>query len=599
MVATSGAGGNTAAMAGSAGRADGGQAGAPVAGGVSAGGQPSGGAAGSGGAGSAGVAGSAGDSAEGGAPAGAVGLYRTFEKSLENTKTYGNKFTDVTLRAKYTSPSGKQTELDGFFDGDGAGGGNKTSGNVWKLRYLADELGTWHYEWTWSDGSPGGADDFTVVNAGAGKGVLRPYKDNPRWLAYNGSTPVWLKSYYESAHRGIGQPLDWMVQNVYQPLIDNGYNHLQVDWLFPLCCSGEYYTDGPAQTLGTRALYEEGKASSTLQLDIWHLLEQHLRWLNDKNVGLHMFLGFDGGQNAGPAWDKLSASEQDFYVRYVVARLAPYANIAGWNFTWEVDGNREAYELGWARLVKKYDVFNHLRAYHDETPGTNEYQRAEYTFAAVENHQMVSTDKTLDRPHWLEPGSHHAAALAGYVTGKPVYMTEGNALWRRYWGEKLGGTADVVGPAAWGCATAAASFTWCGHTSTPLTVRGAGGLPFFGDDNPYRAAAKAVDVLADVMSKKLAFFRMTPQDGLLSGHDKQSVFCLAEAGHQYLVFAAAGKSFSLNVASGKYTANEWVDTKTGATTSAPAIDLGSAKSMPFSAPNTTTAWALLLRDAAP
>ena len=54
-----------------------------------------------------------------------VGLYRTFELPVENTKAYLNKFTDVELRSTFTAPSGKETKFWGFFDGDGRGGGDK------------------------------------------------------------------------------------------------------------------------------------------------------------------------------------------------------------------------------------------------------------------------------------------------------------------------------------------------------------------------------------------------------------------------------------------------------------------------------------------
>jgi hypothetical protein len=282
-----------------------------------------------------------------------VGLYRTFEQSIENTKTYANKFDDVELQCRYTSPSGKVADFIGFFDGDGKGGGNMSSGTIWKIRYIPDELGTWSYHWSWSDGSAGGEGSFSCVSAGAGKGILRAYEKNPRWFAYNGTEPVWLKSYYESGHRTFAQTLDWASENVYQLFIDNGYNHLMVNWLFPLCCENESYSDGPMQSIGSRKLYEEGRASSTMQLDIWNMMEEHVRWLYDRNIGLHMFLGFNGGRNDGPDWTRLSDTEKDFYVRYVVARLGPFANIAGWNYIWEVPGDREAEELGCMRLVQK------------------------------------------------------------------------------------------------------------------------------------------------------------------------------------------------------------------------------------------------------
>jgi len=528
-----------------------------------------------------------------------VGKYRTFEAPIANTKSYPNKFADVDLACSWISPSGQKTSFRGFFDGDGKGGGSKSSGTAWKLRFLPGETGVWKYSWTWSDGTAGGTDSFECVSSGAGKGILRAYAKNPRWFAYNGTDPVYLKSYYESGTGSLAQSKDWIFKNVYQTLVDNGYNHLQVNWLLPLCCEGAYYkdADAPAMTRDSVRLYKEGKASTTMDLGLWKLMEDHVRWLDDKNVGLHMFVGFEGGQNAGPAWDQLSSTEKDFFVKYVTARLAPYANIAGWNFSWEVDGSRTAYELGLAQLVQKYDVFNHLRTYEDETPKTNEYARSEYTFAAIENHEIASTDKTVDRPLWKEAWTHHGAAKSGYVTGKPVFMTEGNALWRRYWAIKLSTTADDVRPAAWAVATGGASFTWCGHSQNPLMVRGAEGLPFFGDENPYKSAAKAIDILTSVMTKELVFHRMTPQDGLLSGQDTTRVWCLAEAGHQYLVFAGGGKSFKLNLAVGNYSDNVWLDAKTGSTKTQSVITQTTAKTVAFTPPDTKTDWVLLLREA--
>jgi hypothetical protein len=527
-------------------------------------------------------------------------LYRTFERSLTNTKSYSNRFADVDLSCTWTSPSGVKTTFRGFFDGDGKGGGSKSSGTVWKLRFLPGETGTWKYTWSWSDGSTGGTDSFECVGTGAGKGILRAYAKNPHWFAYNGTDPVYLKSYYESGTGSLAQTESWIFTNVYQTLVDNGYNHLQVNWLLPLCCEGAYYhdSDAPAMSRDSVRLYKQGQASSTMDLGLWKLMEDHVRWLEARNVGLHMFVGFEGGQNAGPAWDQLSSTEKDFYVKYVTARLAPYANIAGWNFSWEVDGSRLDYELGLAQLLQKYDVFNHLRTYEDETPKTNEYGRSEYTFAAVENHQIASTDKTVDRPLWKEAWTHHGAATGGYVTGKPVFMTEGNALWRRYWAIKLSTTADDVRPAAWAVATGGASFTWCGHSQNPLMVRGVEGLPFFGDENPYKVAAKAIDILTNTMTQELVFHRMTPQDGLLSSRDTQKVWCLAESGSQYLVFSQGGASFSLSLAKGSYTNNVWLDTKTGTTKTQASIEATAQKTVAFTPPDTKTDWALLVRTAA-
>ena len=62
---------------------------------------------------------------------------------------------------------------------------------------------------------------------------------------------------------------DWITANVYQPMLDRGYNHLQVNWLLSLCCFGQYYLDGPEPSSQDLAIYEEGRASSTMRLDVW------------------------------------------------------------------------------------------------------------------------------------------------------------------------------------------------------------------------------------------------------------------------------------------------------------------------------------------
>lgn len=525
-----------------------------------------------------------------------VGLYRTFERSLENSKAYSNKFNDVELRCIYTSPSGKVTEFQGFFDGDGKGGGDKQTGNIWKIRFLPNEVGKWNYKWIWSDQTLGGEGNFTCISKGAGKGILKAYHENPRWLAYNGTDPVWLKSYYESGHGSIAQPFNWVTTTIYQPMIDRGYNHLQVNWLLSLCCFTQIYNDGPAPSTMDLSLYQEGKASSTMRLDVWKMMEQHVSWLNDRNIGLHMFLGFDGSQNDGSKWTSLSESEKDFYVRYVVSRLAPYANIAGWNFVWEVPGDRQDSELGCAKLVQKYDVFNHLRTYEDEHPVKNEFHRSEYNFAAIENHSIFSENRDLDRPHWKEAWTHHNACLSGYVPGKPVYMTEGNALWRRFWQKRTKATLDDLRQSAWACVTAGASFNWCGQAGEDsLVAFGSEGLPFFGEENIYAQSARELDILSNLMNKEVTFYKMTPSDSLLFEHDNKSVWCLSESGAQYLVFSANGNPFKLQLAKGQYNNNRWINTKTGAGIFVPDISVTDKDLITFTPPDSLTDWVLLIR----
>lgn len=524
-----------------------------------------------------------------------VPLYRLFDASVINTNDYENKFTDVRLNVRYQSPRGDMTYFEGFFDGDGKGGGDLRTGDVWKFRFMPNMVGEWLYSYSWSDGTPGGKGSFRVVEDGAGKGILRAYENNPRWLAYNGTEPVWLKSYYETGHGSIGQDFNWIVENVYQPIVDHGYNHVQVNWLLSLCCFGQYYLDGPEPETLDLLLYEEGRASSTMNFDVWRRMEQHVGWFNDRDVGINMFLGFDGSQNNSSAWNNLSDEEKDFFVRYAVSRLGAFANIAGWNFTWEVPGDRETHELGWARLVKKYDVFDHLRGYQDEFPRDNHFERDEYNFAGVENHLIAAPHKDLERHLWRSAWTHHMAMILGYK-GKPVYMVEGNALWRRFWHPYIGANRTDLLRAAWACATGGGSFNWNGHAGEyELYAHGEMGLPF-NDENPFSESERHIQILTDVMNNDVVFQRMNPHDELLREHAVLDVYCLAEPGEQYLIFAPNGEPFSLRLEAGTYSSATWIDARTGKKTKAAAVKgISLDEPVAFKAPNRDTDWVFILR----
>jgi hypothetical protein len=181
----------------------------------------------------------------------------------------------------------------------------------------------------------------------------------------------------------------------------------------------------------------------------------------------------------------------------------------------------------------------------------------------VENHRIISPNKDLERyNYWRTAWTHYMASLLSYV-GKPVYMTEGNALWRRYWHPRSGATQDDLRQAAWATTMAGASFNWNGHSSEyDLNAHGPDGLPF-SPENPFRESERYVEIIARVMNDEVEFHKLAPQSDQLTGHDPFRVFALIEEGLQYLVFSMHGEPFSLFLAEGQYTNNVWIDTRTG------------------------------------
>ena len=71
-----------------------------------------------------------------------VGIYEVFEAEIINTNSYSNpfNFNEIELQVVFTSPTNENHNFFGFYDGDGNGG---QSGNVWKIRFMPDAIGTW------------------------------------------------------------------------------------------------------------------------------------------------------------------------------------------------------------------------------------------------------------------------------------------------------------------------------------------------------------------------------------------------------------------------------------------------------------------------
>jgi hypothetical protein len=75
-----------------------------------------------------------------------VRLWGRIELVLKSEKTYANPLQDASLRCTFTSPSGKNITVDGFWDGD----------LVWRVRFSPSEEGRWSYITACSDRENGG-----------------------------------------------------------------------------------------------------------------------------------------------------------------------------------------------------------------------------------------------------------------------------------------------------------------------------------------------------------------------------------------------------------------------------------------------------------
>ncbi|MCB0310422.1 MAG: DUF5060 domain-containing protein [Bdellovibrionales bacterium] len=143
--------------------------------------------------------------AQAASPPSQVALYSLYEISVVNSTNYTNPFDyeEVTLSAEIVSPSGRIFRVLGFFDGDGLGGSN---GDIWKWRFMPDELGAWTYHYSWSDGTSGADGNFLVIPQSNNliKGHVRVDPQNPRYLIHDDGTPhyFWGSKWFSTTNMG-------------------------------------------------------------------------------------------------------------------------------------------------------------------------------------------------------------------------------------------------------------------------------------------------------------------------------------------------------------------------------------------------------------
>ena len=77
-----------------------------------------------------------------------------FEIAIVNTNAYADPYRAVTLNVTYTKPDASTVNFWGFYDG----------GNIWRIRFMPDQIGTWSYAASFSDGSPGETNSFECVD---------------------------------------------------------------------------------------------------------------------------------------------------------------------------------------------------------------------------------------------------------------------------------------------------------------------------------------------------------------------------------------------------------------------------------------------------
>lgn len=244
--------------------------------------------------------------------------------SLDGSQGSPNPFTDVTLTASVTAPSGRRIDVPGFFDGDGQGG---MAGRVFKVRVFADEAGTW----TWRTSSNrtdlnGQSGSFTCSGALAGPFAAGPVEldpAHPYHFRYREGAPVYLLGKFLDA--AAPNPIRYSHTFFSEQLGDADRDAMLLRHQAMRLNKMNIYLGNRGDYNGVSTTPWLGSAGSNdktrFDLARWHRWESWMPRLRDAGMLAELWFFADDS-----SFGRLSEAEQQRFIQYGMARMSAYVN---------------------------------------------------------------------------------------------------------------------------------------------------------------------------------------------------------------------------------------------------------------------------------
>jgi hypothetical protein len=423
----------------------------------------------------------------------------------------------ISLDVVFTGPNEKSYRVPGFYDGDGHGGLN---GNVWKVRFSADQSGPWRFK-TRSGNSElnGQAGQFTVteVNDGA-RGFWKwgrlEYKGTPengiRYLKLRDG-PYWLKAGCDDPENFLGSYGNFDTLSKRKAAIDylaqRGVNSF---YIMTHNLGGDDNDVWP--WLGDTAPVAKLHGGSDARFDVrkleqWRELFEHMQ---SQGVVPYLVLEDDS------AWKEYNHAR---YYREMIARFG-YLPALLFNLGEE---HNENYSLSRAlalmALLDEIDPYDHPRGIHNVNRVTDEYVDApQLHFTAIQTGSPTtrrSREEGLKHNQmaidWIERcrARGRRVLMVGFDEGRPE--EERSAWWSAY----LGGGV------------------WEAHILPPY-------------DRPHSSWEPVWTELGGTRAfmESLPFWQMQPHNDLIKSGQ---AFCLADPGNAYALYLPAGGTVTIRL----------------------------------------------------
>ncbi|MHC4435169.1 MAG: DUF5060 domain-containing protein, partial [Planctomycetota bacterium] len=449
-----------------------------------------------------------------------------FKGPLSKGRGEPNPF-GIFLNVLFASPAGKQYRVPGFYDGNGGGG---LDGDVWKVRFSADEVGRWNYV---------SQSDNRQLDGHSGKFiVIEPPEDAPpfyRWgrLEYTGTAengirylkfrdgPYWLKAGCDDPENFLGNYDNYNTMAKRKAAVDylaaRGINSF---YIMTHNIGGDdkdvwpWLGDTPRQAMvngGAEARFDIAKLAE------WRELFEHMQ---TKGVVPYLVLEDDS------AWD---GYDHDRYYREMIARFGDLPALL-FNFNEEHNENYKlAQALEFMRKLKEIDPYDHPRGIHNvNTPNDRYIDALQVDFTSIQTGSpgtVVGLEKALGHHRttldWIERCRQRGRRIlvVNFDEGRPE--EDRHAWWSAY----------------------LAGGVWEAHVNQPY-------------DRPMSAWEPVWTQLGGTRAfmESLPFWQMESHDEVVKAG---KAFCLAKPGEVYALYLPLGGSVTVALPANKSFDIDW------------------------------------------
>ena len=493
-----------------------------------------------------------------------VPKWATHELRLTASGDSSNWYADPNagVTAAFSGPGGVTRNVAGFWDG----------GNSFTVRFTPWVEGAWTYRTSSPDaGLNGKAGTFTCVAPLAGShGFLRIDARHPYSFVWDDGTRyfMWGQTYYDVLQPALVND-NWKTSVAKS--LEYGMNKLRMH-----VYAQNFYKPGIEFTKYPDAQPYLGESKDPdrdrLNVPYFRKLDEMVQYMGSRGMVADLIITnpYFANRQFG------TAQQNDRFVRYVVARYAAYPNVI-WCVANEWDLSSKAYKGVYRQvkadfermgaLVREADpwmaegAFLRPLSIHNTSRGFEFFGSSWPTYAI---NQYGGWNPDYDNgDQWGNAGIvHNLGHNMPVVNDEYGYIGQISPKPRI----RVNMTRIRLRGALWGIAVAGGYGSAGDFRVTPDSM---GNVEITGDwlDAPeeYGDLKRMIDFFT---TKGIEYWKMSSRNDLLTAG--QRAYVLAEAGRQYVIYAATGGEFSLNLAAGSY--NAWRYDPTGRSRNEPRND---------------------------